>query len=331
MLSPARRLIALKALPGLSALPPRQLLSLGRSATVSRAAGGELLQEAGVMPERSLLVASGSVRIERDGEAPEVVRPFELVGGWAVLAGEPTSYAAVAAEPTTLLGFEVAEMEALIVDAFDLYRTVLQSLAHALVTSGGAELQAAPSTRVSAALATAQREEVVARLPLVAALDELGGLPLHVAAALAKGLRRRRVAAGEVLWEPEERKTHALIALDPGLVASFREAGRSGGGRPVPPGRLLGFEEALSGDERRYRLVARRDATVLELPRRILLDELEDDPRAARAFLREIARRVVRRSGLAGLRHRRPSAGTWTAGKRTISAPRRSMHRGEAP
>ena len=294
-LTPTRRLLALKALPGFAKLPPEELLSLGHHATVSRHAPGDLLHRAGTNATSIFVLVEGGLLLTQ-GMRETPIRGLTLAMGWEALTHEAVSYSLTCVEPSTLLRVPVDDVEALVVDRFDLYRAIARELARAL-SAIAEEIAVRGGTTHGDHVVPSRRERdlsLASLLSYLAATPELSALPLDVLAALASEVEVVTVPADEVLWAIDECHDSAVLPLDAGWHGRVERQEFE-----LPAGQLFGLEDALSGDPRWYELRSPKRAVgrCLMVPKQRLFDELEDDEEAARALLRSLAKRHVRLSG----------------------------------
>ncbi|MCV2395148.1 DHA2 family efflux MFS transporter permease subunit, partial [Actinotalea sp. M2MS4P-6] len=131
--------------------------------------------------------------------------------------------------------------------------------------------------------------------PAVSALStDLGDVPL--VAALPEAARRRVESASRLVEVPAGQDL--VREGDPGGSAFVVRRGRLEvfvGGRRIRelgPGAVLGELALLTGEPRSATVRARRDATVLELPREALEGVLESDAQASRFLLGQVAERL---------------------------------------
>lgn len=294
-ITPTRRLLALKALPGFAELPPEELLSLGHHATVERHAAGDVLHRAGTGAESIVVLVEGALHSSQ-GMQQTPIRGLALAMGWEALTHEAVSYSLTCVEPSTLMKVPVDDVETLVVDRFDLYRAIVRELARALSVIAKEIALRGGSTHGDHIVPSRRERDLslASILSYLAATPELSALPLDVLAALASEVEIVTVPAGEVLWAVGERHDSAVLPLDAGWHGSVEQQRFE-----LPAGQLFGLEDALSGDPRWYELNAPEHAIgrCVMVPKQRLFDELEDDEDAARALLRSLAKRYVRLSG----------------------------------
>jgi NTE family protein len=137
---------------------------------------------------------------------------------------------------------------------------------------------------------------------------DLSGVPLL--AALPEEARRLLEAAAQLVDVPAG--TWLLRAGDPSGSAYVVRRGRLmvhiGGQivRELGPGAVLGELALLTGEERSAGVQARRDSTVLEVPRAAFDSMLATDPQAGRVVLTQIAERLRTAGGGADRLQRAP-------------------------
>ena len=97
------KLELLRRVPLFAGLDEEGLAEIARVAEEVEADAGTVLTHEGRHEGYFFIVISGSVRIERGGEAINVMGPGDFLGEVALLDGGPRTATATTAEPTTLL------------------------------------------------------------------------------------------------------------------------------------------------------------------------------------------------------------------------------------
>lgn len=106
----------------------------GLAAVAARAvevefAPGQVIARQGDVGSGLFIIASGSVRVVRDGETIATLGSGEFFGELSVLDGQPRSAQVVAAEPTVCLGLASWEFEAVVREQPAVALSVMRGLA----------------------------------------------------------------------------------------------------------------------------------------------------------------------------------------------------------
>ncbi len=90
---------------------------------------GQVIARQGDVGSGLFIIASGGVRVVRDGETIATLGPGEFFGELSVLDGQPRSAQVVAAEPTVCLGLATWDFEAVVHERPDVALAVMRGLA----------------------------------------------------------------------------------------------------------------------------------------------------------------------------------------------------------
>ena len=90
---------------------------------------GQVIARQGDVGTGFFIVASGSVRVIRDGETIATLGPGEFFGELSVLDGQPRTAQVVAAEPTIVLGLASWDFEAVVRERPEVALAVMRGLA----------------------------------------------------------------------------------------------------------------------------------------------------------------------------------------------------------
>jgi CRP-like cAMP-binding protein len=127
--TPDRQTALLAAAPLLAGVDPDGLASVAaRTVEVSFPAGGVIARQ-GDVGSGLFIIASGSVRVVRDGETIATLGAGEFFGELSVLDGQPRSAQVVAAEPTVCLALSTWEFEAVVRERPDVALAIMRGLA----------------------------------------------------------------------------------------------------------------------------------------------------------------------------------------------------------
>lgn len=119
----------LAAAPLLAGVDPAGLERLG-DRTIEVAYGpGQVIARQAEVGSGFFIVASGTVRVVRDGQTVATLGPGEFFGELSVLDGQPRTAQVVAAEPTVCLALATWEFEAVVRDHPSVALAVMRGLA----------------------------------------------------------------------------------------------------------------------------------------------------------------------------------------------------------
>lgn len=90
---------------------------------------GQVIARQGDVGSGLFIVASGSVRVVRDGETLATLGPGEFFGELSVLDGRPRTAQVLAAEPTVCLGLATWEFETVVREQPEVALAIMRGLA----------------------------------------------------------------------------------------------------------------------------------------------------------------------------------------------------------
>lgn len=276
----SERILELRQVPMLRALPTRTLAELAREIAVEvRREGAELVTE-GRAPRALGWMVEGRARWTREGRAIGDAELGASLGLLELLARADAVATATSTTSTTMFWLPADRLFELLEDSFDLVHAMLGAIANDLALGGcrhlgrTASLVPAPRALPNAELDFTER---LVRLrmsrPFVRA-------PIRSLAVLAQRATVRRWPRGGVLWEGG-RAARDIVTIVSGKV---REGRATLGARDT-----AGLVAALAGRRRDTFCVARAPTTGIVLDIEALTDVLEDDDELALELLRGAA------------------------------------------
>jgi CRP-like cAMP-binding protein len=288
------RLLALRGLPLLAALPAAELALVARLSRERDLQPGETLAVEGDSVQAVQLIVSGQVTLARDGRPVPGAGVLETVGLLPLAAGLPHPFTAVAADAVHALEIDAELVAEVLEDDFGLFARVLQLGAVAALAATARATRrdpAAEAGRPGAQRTTIAGSPGKALAPLDAAerLLVLRGntwfrtVPLDSLAALAKRLELVQLRPDAELTAP--RGPGDLLLLVAGRASTA--AGELG------PGAALGVLEGLADASSPIALRALTPVQLLRGSASDLFDVLEDHPAMGRALLAEMVRVIA--------------------------------------
>ena len=127
--TPDHRIDLLAAAPLLTGVDAAGLASVAERVVEVEFEPGQVIARQGDVGTGFFIVASGSVRVIRDGDTIATLGPGEFFGELAVLDGQPRSAQVVAAEPTVVLGLASWDFEAVVRERPEIALAVMRGLA----------------------------------------------------------------------------------------------------------------------------------------------------------------------------------------------------------
>ncbi len=252
---------------------------------------GQVLSGVGVGATLPLLASAGLAAVPggRYATASAVVSSARQVGGvlgiavLVVVLGDPTPATAVAVFRDGWL---------LSIVAFLAVAVVSLPLGRLQASAAIEDVDDGVPTRVQAPLHVVPRgPETPAGSAAPTDLSDvamLRDLPVAARLRLEQAAHLRVVQAGSWLMREGDPPGSAYVVrggrLEVEVGGSFM--------RELGPGDVLGELALLTGESRSASVRARRDTTVLELPRESFVDLMDTDPRATRAVLTQVAERL---------------------------------------
>lgn len=290
------RILDLRQVPMLRAMPPRALAELATSVELDERPPGSRLIAQG-RPVRSIAwILEGRARWERGGRGLGSAELGASIGLLEASASTDASAHAAAETRVVLARVGVDRWVELLEDSFDLMLAVLSSIAGELCTLGRYEdddaSSVAPLRVTSDASGVPAELDFAERLVRLRASGPFLRAPIRALAVLAQRSRMRTVARGGVLWERGSEAREVVVLLSGSVMEA---AGRYG------PGDVAGLMEALAGRRREAPAVARTPVTGIALDVDALIDVLEDDDELALELLRVCAGELLASSIARGL------------------------------
>jgi CRP-like cAMP-binding protein len=287
------RLIRLRTVPVLSALPSADLALLARSLRFRTFEKGEALLREDERPRSFWLLGNGTVTMQRLGRTIGTVRAPGGVGFLSMLARSAGGTSAIA--ETLVEAYEV-RMDA-IEDIFEDHFPVLLSTMRFVSERMFAELRKrppppfVPPTDPLDHLVGDAPLGVVERIFLLRRTRAFANANVNSLATVARRMEEIRVPGGTVLWRTGERAEHTYFLVK-GMAQTVWDEGRSR--QRVGPGYVVGGAETLTGNKRWNDLVADEPMVVLRADREMMLDLFEDDLELASSFLSVMATTLVK-------------------------------------
>lgn len=290
-LSSLERMLVLKKLPSIGALPSADLAviaDVARERFVPK--GGLLLSEGEPVPAVHLVV-SGAVEIRRGGVVIGTVPSGYGLGALGIFSGDPFDVDAVAVEDTQTLEIDADRIFEVFEDRFPLMHHILRDVSRQLIDQI-VELRLDPARMFPRTPDT----EAAGDLDLVDRIFFLRRLPVFAKASIntlfevSRGMTEIRFPAGTTLWKEGE-PAPGVFLVTGGALRCRSAAGldfQAGAGFP------LGAAEAVGEVPRWYDAVAETTVTGLQGPVETLIDMFEDNFEIARHYLAGITRGLIR-------------------------------------
>ncbi len=279
---PIEHLLALKAVPPFSALPPDDLALLVERAKPRTLDAGDVLVADGVPITSIHLVLAGRLEEQRAGRRWADREPYELVGGVDALAYAGEHLVVRATEPTQTLELDRDDLLEVCQDRFGVLATVAAGVAAMAIA---ARRRLGPTAGFGVALpgiptSVGSRErsglaETVARLRAIAPLE---ATPIHTLAHAAAAGEVVVLEAGRKLWRAGDPSDHLLLVLS-GTLQCTAEDGRQR--FAIGADEVAGVLDALALAPRWYAATVGSRVTGIRMETAALMDVLEDDPDTA--------------------------------------------------
>lgn len=282
------RILELRQVPMLRAVPPRILRELAASVEIdSRPPGVTLLAEGGSVASVAW-VLDGRARWERAGRGLGTAELGASIGVLEATASVAATASARAETPMVLARVGAERWIELLEDSCDLALGVLSSLASELAALGRRRFgEVVAISRIEARCA--HELDFTERLVRLRRSRPFARAPIRALAVLAERSSMRMLAPGTVLWDRGREAREIAVVLG-GVITEGRE--RFG------PGDTLGLVEALAPRSRDAAAVARSAVTAIAFDVEALMDVLEDDEELTLELLREHAGELLA-SGIA--------------------------------
>ena len=282
------RILALRQVPALRAVPPRVLGELAGSVELeSHPAGVTLLREAAPVGSVAWIL-EGRARWERAGRGLGAADLGASIGVLEATAQVSATARARAETPVVLARVSAERWIELLEDSCDLALAVLSSLASELATHGRRRF-GHPSAVSRVEGRAPHALDFTERLVRLRLCRPFARAPIRAIAALAERSSIRVLGRGAVLW-PRGREAREIALVVDGVITEGRE--RFG------PGDTLGVIEALAARSRDAAAVASSAVTAITFDVEALIDVLEDDEELTLELLREHAGELLA-SGIA--------------------------------
>ncbi len=291
LVSPLDRALFLRAQPYLAGVDSSVIVALAEHSVERFFRRGEwLYPEHG--PIRSIFFLSqGSVAAMRAGRRLLEITSPGGTGLAHVLARSPDPPGCRALSDSVCLEIALSSYLRLLEDRFPLVLQMAQVLSR-LLGEAEAELGLAETSESkpdAAASAAAKSLDLVERIALARHSGFFRETNLTVLAELLHGGSARALAPDEAL-RPAGERAETLGLVEAG---SLRATGRAGA-RWIGPGAVTGIQDLFSGLPAEEKLVAGPEgAVVLEIPRALYVDALEDHFDLSCELLAHLARRYV--------------------------------------
>lgn len=278
--SPVAHLLALKAVPPFSGLPPDDLSLLLARARPRELLANEILVAEGTPLDAAYLVLEGRLEEYRDGQRWAERAPYELVGGVDALARTGDGVLVRATTPAHVLELGRDDLLDVCLDRFAVLETVAAGVAAIALGARrrlGPSAGFVPPASVDAAPPSALHDpaELVARLHVLPAFD---GVPIHTLAYCAAESSAVAIDAGGVVWHAGDPSDHVVVLLGGTLDCTSDDGAQR---FALGPGEVAGLLDAVAGVGRWHDAIARTAIAGLRIGRSALLDVLEDDPDTA--------------------------------------------------
>ena len=290
-LSSLERLLVLKKLPTIGALPSADLAVI---ADVTRERffpkGSLLLAEGEPVPAVQLIV-EGSVEVSRNGVVIGTVPAGTGIGALGLFAGDPFGVDARALEDTLSLEVDAEQILDVFEDRFAILHHILRDLCRQLIGQH-VELRLNPPETypVREEIAAGRELDLVERIFFLRRMPVFSKASINALFEVSRALTEIRFPPGTVLWREGE------PALGVFLVTNGDVRCRSAGGLDfvAGPGFPLGAAEAVGEVPRWFEAVTETRVTGLQGPVETLVDVFEDNFDLARLYMAGIARALIR-------------------------------------
>jgi CRP-like cAMP-binding protein len=286
-ISPIQRALILKTFPGFVHLNGSELAVMAAVCRERFFPAGATMLVPNTPVVAFYLVVEGKVEVIRQGATSQTLGARSAVGGLAALTRDPKGTHAVVVEDTLALEIDIDDMQDVYDDHFNILLGVLVALARTtreLQMQRGGAAQAA--RQYYEGVDTERPLGLVEKMFFMRRTATFSGTNVEALADLAASTTEKRVKAGHVLWELDER------AAGSALVVSGEVKCTPATGEPfaMGVGYVVGGLDSLASKPRWYRAEAATDVTYLEMRLTDLFDVLEDHVDVAMEFMRGLAR-----------------------------------------
>ena len=290
LVSPFDRILYLKTLPSLGQLSNAEAIQLAHDAEEVHFRSGEDLISPDRLSKSFYVIASGTARMDRDGERRFTARAGDTIGLIDMLAGG-TGISATAETNIVALRFTLGRILEMLEEDFELLQTTIRNLAslqQRLLARLIAGSRRAPWSR-PLEIPRDRDLDVIERLTLIRQGALFSSVGLEASVMMAMGMKQEFWPAGKALWEIGDPAASMLIIVE-GEVDAYLEDGQSfeaGLGYP------LGNIESLAQKPRWYRPVPRAELVTLRADGESFFDVMEDDFEIAEVFIRSMAHGIL--------------------------------------
>lgn len=289
-LSSLERMLVLKQLPSIGALPSADLAVIADVARERFFPKGSLLLAEGEPVPAVHLVVDGSVEVRRGGVAIGTMPKGFGVGALGIFSGDPFGIDVVALEDSRTLEIEGDLLFEVLEDRFSLMHHILRDVSRQLVEQV-VDLGLDPARLFP----RPPEAEADGDLDLVDRIFYLRRIPVFAKASIntlfevSRGMTEIRFPPGTTLWKEGEAAPGVF------LVTGGRLRCRSAAGLDFQAGVgfPMGAAEAMAEWPRWYEAVTLTTVTGLQGPIETLIDILEDNFELARHYLAGITRGLI--------------------------------------
>jgi CRP-like cAMP-binding protein len=290
------RVLALKTFEVFKGLPAQELAVLAEHARPRFFPSGALLLRPGIPVKTLHFILQGLVEVVREGSAPAELGPQDVLGGLRALGGDDQTEHARALQNTTTLQLHRDDLQDVFEDNFSVFLGVLRTLARAQLSLRrrlGEHAGFSPSAPGTAAHAVGELGLVEKLFHLRKAMD-FAESRVEALADLAQEAEAVRVEAGQVLWEVGDLAEYNVLVLE-GVIGATTTSSEQH--FEFGPGSVVGGLDAMAGEPRWYRAVAKEPLTALYMRSQHVLDVIEDNVEFGMDMLRLFARTLHGLSG----------------------------------
>jgi hypothetical protein len=275
--TPLDRVLALALIPELANLHPDDLAALAERAEEQPSFAEDVCAVRFVLSGR---VEAGPSR--RAIAAPAIVGAVETMAGVAF---------AVRAVDTDVRVLSV-ERRALLWVMSDVFETRLAMLRHTAARWLAAEeLEAEPRSNDGGSPPSLDGSvSLASRILLLSDCEIFRALRVHTLGRVALAMEELELPAGSILWEPGARASHCYAIVEGELEVRAEESATL----TFERGAVVGLRRVLTEGDRTTRVATATPVRLLRLAGEALVNELEDDPEMAAAFLEGLADQTLR-------------------------------------
>ncbi len=302
------RVIRLRNVPTLAALPPAELAQVAQALRTRTFQAGDMLTREDEPPRAFFLLTSGTVSMRRKGQRVGTITAPGGVGFLSMLARTAGGTACVAETYTEAYEVRVEVMDDIFEDNFQVLLATIRWVAERLIAENRQQRRPPPYMPPTDGLhkLIGERElGVIEKILLVRRMRAFTEANVNSLASLAQRMVERRVPAGEVLWRPDEPSDRSFFIVR-GMCDITWNDGQVR--QEVGPGYVLGGAESLCAYPRWNTLTSREPAILLVGNREALIEAFEDDFELAMRFLSALSTLLM------GFGDRKAEAGSSSVG-----------------